>query len=412
MPFSFVLAGASLEYGYLNFTFTSASHYLKKSRIAFGEECTASVMTKSISRVAGAVTATALSLMLAFTSAQARIVVDHDDRQVNVPDQVNRVVTADILPFASVTTVFLGGADKIVGIHPVSMSAAKNGLLSQIYPDILKANTSFMKGSSLNIEALLALKPDVVFVNAGNKPVIKQLENAGIAAIAVSPSKWDYNVLTTYDKWIELLGEVFPDKAKGDKAAAYSKSVAKMIAERTAKIPDAEREKVLFVFQYDAKRLVTSGKHFFGQYWCDAVGAKNAAESIEADNQNAQISMEQVYKWNPDIVMVTNFTPVLPADIYANKYNDWSKVKAVQDKKVYKLPLGIYRSYTPSADTPVTLLWMAKTVYPKLFADIDLNAEVKKYYHELYGISLTDEQVEFMYKPQANRASGFSQSGK
>lgn len=369
-------------------------------------------MTKSISRVAGAVTVTALSLMLAFTSAQARIVVDHDNRQVNVPDQVNRVVTADILPFASVTTVFLGGADKIVGIHPVSMSAAKNGLLSQIYPDILKANTSFMKGSSLNIEALLALKPDVVFVNAGNKPVIKQLENAGIAAIAVSPSKWDYNVLTTYDKWIELLGEVFPDKAKGDKAAAYSKSVAKMIAERTAKIPDAEREKVLFVFQYDAKRLVTSGKHFFGQYWCDAVGAKNAAESIEADNQNAQISMEQVYKWNPDIVMVTNFTPVLPADIYANKYNDWSKVKAVQDKKVYKLPLGIYRSYTPSADTPVTLLWMAKTVYPKLFADIDLNAEVKKYYHELYGISLTDEQVEFMYKPQANRASGFSQSGK
>ncbi len=120
--------------------------------------------------------------------------------------------------------------------------------------------------------------------------------------------------------------------------------------------------------------------------------------------------MEQVYKWNPDIVLVTNFTPVLPADIYAGKYNDWSHVKAVADKKVYKLPLGIYRSYTPSADTPMTLLWMAKTVHPQLFADIDLKKEVKTYYQKLYHIELTDAQVESMYEPRANRADGFSQA--
>ncbi len=122
--------------------------------------------------------------------------------------------------------------------------------------------------------------------------------------------------------------------------------------------------------------------------------------------------MEQVYKWNPDIVLVTNFTPVLPADIYANKYNDWSHVKAVANKQVYKLPLGIYRSYTPSADTPMTLLWMAKTVYPELFADIDLTKEVKTYYEKLYGIRLTDAQVSGMFEPRANRADGFSQSGR
>ena len=292
------------------------------------------------------------------------------------------------------------------------MSAAKSGLLSEIYPEILKAKTDFIKGSNLNIEALMALKPDVVFVNSGDKKMIEQIENAGIPAVAVSASKWDYDVLKTYDEWLALLGDVFPDHAKTDAAAAYSRQVAKTIADRTAKLTDAEKKKVLFVFQYDAKRLVTSGKHFFGQYWCNAVGAKNAAESVQADNQNAQISMEQVYKWNPDIVLVTNFTPVLPADIYANKYNDWSHVKAVADKQVYKLPLGIYRSYTPSADTPMTLLWMAKTVYPELFADIDLTKEVKTYYEKLYGIRLSDAQVSGMFEPRANRADGFSQSGR
>lgn len=360
-------------------------------------------------RLATAAAAAAL-LLTASLSADARLVTDHLGREVNVPDHVNRVVTSTILPYASVTTVFLGGAKKLVGIHPVSMSAAKNGLLSEIYPEILNAKTDFIKGSSLNIEALMALKPDVVFVNSGDKKQIEQIENAGIPAVAVSASKWDYDVLKTYDEWIKLLGDIFPEHAKTSEAAAYSRQVADLIAKRTAKLKDADKKKVLFVFQYDAKRLVTSGKHFFGQYWCDAVNAKNAAETVQADNQNAQISMEQVYKWNPDIVLVTNFTPVLPADIYAGKYNDWSHVKAVADKKVYKLPLGIYRSYTPSADTPMTLLWMAKTVYPELFADIDLKKEVKAYYQKLYNIRLTDAQVESMYEPRANRADGFSQA--
>lgn len=126
---------------------------------------------------------------------------------------------------------------------------------------------------------------------------------------------------------------------------------------------------MLFLFQYDDQQMVTSGKHFFGQFWCDAVGALNAAEEIEVDNSNAVINMEQVYQWNPDIIIITNFTPTQPEDLYNNAVggDDWSSVKAVQDKQVYKMPLGTYRSYTPSSDTPVTLLWMAKTVYPDLF---------------------------------------------
>lgn len=50
---------------------------------------------------------------------------------------------------------------------------------------------------------------------------------------------------------------------------------------------------------------------------------------------------------------------------------------------------------------------MAKTVYPKLFEDIDLTKEAKIYYRGLYGIDLTDEQVKSMYEPKANRADGF-----
>lgn len=334
------------------------------------------------------------------------VVTDHADRQVTLPAEINRVVVADIYPMASVITVYLGSAEKLVGIHPVCMSAAENGLLGEVFPEILNADTSFMTGSDLNVEQLLNLEPDVVFCSAGNSELMAALENAGIPAVGVSPSKWNYDILETYDQWSSLLGQMFPESDKSKEISAYSQEVYDMIQERVKDIADEDKKDILFLFQYDDQEIVTSGKSFFGQFWCEAVGGRNVAEEVEADNSNAIISMEQIYEWDPQLIFVTNFTSVQPEDLYQNAVggDDWSAVAAIQNKEVYKLPLGSYRSYTPSADTPVTLLWMAQKVYPDLFSDIDIAQEVKKYYQELYGIELTDEQVERMYNPSTDGA--------
>ena len=119
--------------------------------------------------------------------------------------------------------------------------------------------------------------------------------------------------------------------------------------------------------------------------------------------------MEQIYNWNPDVVFITNFTPAMPDDIYSGKIGgrSWNNVKAAKTGDVYKMPLGSYRSYTPGADTPVTLLWLAQKVYPELFKDINIEKEVKDYYSKLYGIELTEEQIKRMYSPGAKAAEGF-----
>ena len=85
----------------------------------------------------------------------------------------------------------------------------------------------------------------------------------------------------------------------------------------------------------------------------------------------------------------------MPEDLYNNTIgdNDWSSVSAVKNEQVYKMPLGAYRSFTPGADTPMTLMWLAKTVYPDLFDDVDMTEEVENYYKEVYNIELTDDQV-------------------
>ena len=85
---------------------------------------------------------------------------------------------------------------------------------------------------------------------------------------------------------------------------------------------------------------------------------------------------------------------------------DWGSVKAVQDGEVYKIPLGMYRWYPPSSDTPLMLEWFAKQMYPEKFEDVDMNTEVKEYYSEFYGIELTDEDVTTIFNPSREAANG------
>ena len=180
----------------------------------------------------------------------------------------------------------------------------------------------------------------------------------------------------------------------------YSKQVQAAIEEKVSTIAEADRKKVMILFTYSDATMTTSGKKFFGQSWCDLTGAINVGEGIESAG-SASINMEQVYEWNPDVIIITNFTSAQPEDLYNNAIggDDWSSVNAVKNKQVYKMPLGIYRSYTPGADTPVTLQWFAKAVYPEIFADVDVEQEAREYYQEFYGMELTDEQIENMFNP-------------
>ena len=330
------------------------------------------------------------------TAASARTVVDHLNRAVDVPDNIERIVIADIYPLASLAAV-LSRPETIVGMHPVSMSAAKSGLLGKIRPQVLNADTSFMKGSEANVESLMALAPDVIFVNSSNKPLVSRLEAAGLPAVAVSATRENYNVFSTFESWVQMLREVLGSSVDAARITDYGQKIAALVHERTKNIDENKKKRVLFLVQYDARRIVTSGSRFFGQFWCDAAAAINAAESISAENANAVINIEQVYAWNPDVVFLTNFTQAQPADLWENRLHDWSSVKAVQNKAVYKMPLGLYRSYTPSADSPLTLLWMAKTLYPDRFSDIDMTQETLTYYKELFGVDLDENAARSLF---------------
>lgn len=336
--------------------------------------------------------------------SQTKTITDQAGNKVTVPKKVKRIaVVGSIWPLPSVLAVYFNSADKIVTMPEPSMTAAKNSLLSELYPDILKAKTSFNDGTTVNLEELKKVKPDIVFYGAENTKMQQQLTNAGFTAVGVSVSKWNCDTIKTQNHWIELLSKIFPKNDKAKVLKDYSQKIATMVNQRTKSIKAADRQRIFFLRQYSSTSIITGGTVSFAQYWADAINAKNVV-TIPNSSNVTQVTMEQIYQWNPQHILVTNFNSATPDDLYNNTIGnyDWGKVAAVQDKKVTKMPMGMYRSYTPGVDTPITLLWLAKTVYPDKFQDINMVKETKAYYKKVFKINLTNKQTQKILNPDTS----------
>lgn len=337
-------------------------------------------------------------------STGTRTVVDDTGVEVEIPEKLDRIVISSILPLPSVYCFFRGSSEGLVGIHPSSMAAAENSYLTTVYPEITELDTSFVENGEINIEQLMKLEPDVVFYSATNTDEREMYDNAGIKAIGFSTTLSDYNCIETFANWVDLLGQIFGDSDRAQEVIEYGRSVEAQVLEKTATLSDEEKPKVLVLFNYGDGTITTSGSNFFGEYWIEAAGGINVAAEL---NGQPEINMEQIYAWNPDMIFITNFSSVLPEDLYNNTIegDDWSNVKAVQEGQVYKFPLGMYRWFPPSSDTPLALMWLAKTIQPELFADIDIDQEIKDYYVKYYNVELTDDDLQVIYNP-AREAAG------
>lgn len=335
-----------------------------------------------------------------------RTITDQVGNEVELPAEINRVVIASAWPLASVYCLFEGSVDKLVGVDPAIISAAENSLLVKVAPEIVNVESGFSQNGALNAEELLKLKPDVVLYASGVPEDYETCKQAGIPAVGFNLSIKDYNAVETINSWVELLGEVMNEDLTNSDFIQYGQDMETMVADRLKDVKEEDRPKAMFIHGYDASTVKVPGAKSWGDYWITASGAVNVAES--AGSGNMDIGAEQIYEWNPDRIFIDNFNDALPEDIYDNKLSnfDWSSVEAYKNKQVIKTPLGMYRWYVTCSDSSLMLLWMAKQNQPELFADVDMNQTVKDFYQKFYKLTLTDEDVEYIFTPKKEAAGG------
>lgn len=338
-------------------------------------------------------------------TAESRIIVDELQREVEI-NSTERVVMGSVLPYFSTWFVATNSTDEIVGIHPNSYNAAAHSILKDISPSIADAKTNFIENGEVNVEQLMTLEPDVFFEAAAQEKTVNKLAETGITTVALDTNTTTLDPLDTFKRWLAITGDITGTTERPDEILAEAEANQQMINDtfEQAGITDADKPRVFFLQYHNDGEISTAGTNMHGNRWLNATGGIDVAAEAGIDGIKA-INMEQVYEMNPDIIFITNFTETQPEDLYNNVFEgqDWSEVKAVQDKKVYKMPLGIYRWYPPSGDAPLMLKWMAQKLHPELFT-YEIEAEIKDYYNRYYDYELTDEEVHSILNPSSEAA--------
>lgn len=194
------------------------------------------------------------------------------------------------------------------------------------YPEDTKNKQKLDSGSKMNIESIIALNPDVVFLGsmAQTEEQFKQLENAGIKVIVTNAD----NIEQTY-MVIEMLGKVL--KAE-DKAGEIVNGMKKDFDDIKEQVKGKTAYKVYVEVSPVAYGPWTAGKNTFQDELLTLVGAKNIFDDM---NGWQQVSEEQVISRNPDYIFTTDMYsyPDTVAEIKGRK--NWADINAIKNGKVF-----------------------------------------------------------------------------
>lgn len=322
-----------------------------------------------------------------------REVTDAAGNVVEVPGDITKIAVTP-LPWSSVIYAIDGSSDRMVSINPGAMKAYTGNFFEKLDSNYGKLDTSNIgKDFSINMEEMVKAGVQAVVIWDYQTDEAKQLTDLGIAPIMVKNETVE-ELQNSFKAIGQLLGK--EDRAQ-EFIDLYGKTYDR-IKSYQDKVSQAEKPKVLYLRNTELK---LQGNDNFIKEALELAGADNVAADI------SDITMEEILKINPDIILLSWFDDFVPGDLYENKIDgqDWSQVNAVINKKVYKTPLGIYRWDAPGVETPLMMMWLATLIQPDIFSDINMEQEVKDYFSNYFQYTLTDEDMAQIMSDAANADS-------
>jgi iron complex transport system substrate-binding protein len=319
------------------------------------------------------------------TTGKTRWITDMTGKKIQVPDPLTRVALFGG-PTGQIAYI-LGARDQLCA---VTNTLKGSELVLAFDPSVKDLPGPRSTSGHINIESLLISRPQLVI--AGNLDGSIVQKKTGIpVAFTVSTMNHDTNLLKNE---IRFYASVFRKEARGEKYIAYLEKTLAFVKSRTDTIPADKRKKVFD--GYGPKHLVTLGGDTFMHERITTAGCIDATSAVSTAGVKeglhsglSEMSMEKVLSWNPDILVIDSGTP---EEIYRDPR--WKTVKAIQNHQVFKQPVGVFIWDRPTAEAAVlNPLWLAKTAYPELFADVDMVKEVKKFYGEIMSFNLSDAQA-------------------
>lgn len=279
----------------------------------------------------------------------------------------------------------------------LSLSKTDQGLgdfFSLVWPQI---DAGGRLDQNASVEELITKQSDLILLKATHfESMGRKLDQVGVKNFTMS--------LETWDEWqTELveLGKLLGDEERAHQLLELYQQRIDLLQRRVSTVPAEQKPTVLLLQGNRSDNAYTFkiAPDAWLQTWVvELVGGKAVWKgSNKAANGWSTVNVEQIASWNPDIVVTVSYNT--PASIYQEAiYNSpvWSNLFAVQNGQVYASPSDVMNYIQPVASWILGAQWLAKTIHPELFADLDLEAEIRSFYKDFYGIedrALLDELV-------------------
>ena len=336
------------------------------------------------------------------TTGNTHKITDVIGREVEVPNRIERIAAIAGPTYEMV--FMLGGADQIVMVksgHTDSYPLANLTNPNLIHLTGMAANPS----STVNIEDYLAQNIDLVLYY-DNEIELKKFDSVDMAAVVATKNTGLVDTLEqartqTIDEFVELLTsplKILSDtldtkeaRSEYDAWKKYCEEKLKMVYERTKDIPESERPTVYWGNTWGEE---IRSSYALKNRWYEVYLAGGTLLGPEENTNFPEVTAEQLYTWDPDIILVDNHgdSPELVIESMYRENSKWASLKAVKNRQLYRIPSGVF-FLDKGSTTTLLVLWMATLMHPELFTDVDMIAEIKYYYREFYEFELTDEQA-------------------
>lgn len=240
--------------------------------------------------------------------------------------------------------------------------------------------------SDAGAEEIAAAQPDLVIMKSTNAEKL----GASVEKVNIPVLYLDFETAEQYQRDLTTLGQLFQNPAQAEKVAAFYLNKVNGITSALSGLTAEQKPRTLLLYYSDKQGTISFNVPPMGwmqTYLIQTAGGTPVWEDANPGSGWTTVNMEQIAAWNPDVVfLVSYFVPV--NDVVAKLKADpqWQQLDAVKNNKLYGFATDVYSWDQPDPRWALGLTWVAGKLHPDLFPGLDMIAEARAFYRELYGM--------------------------
>ena len=337
--------------------------------------------------------------------AQSVVVTDMVGRQVEiVPGSYTRVVCigAGALRLYS----YINGSDLLCGVEDIENKTLQNRpkmfdsvalpyhiAYGDVFASLPSCGVGGPQAQTAEAEKILSCNPDIVISEYEDVDKSNALqEQLGVPVITLKPGQSVF--ADAFKDTLRLLGKVFCREERAEEIVSFVEAETQAIRTRVEAIAEADKPSVYICGLGNwgtTNHLMTSPN--FPLF--EIAGVKNVLTGL-ATKGNQSIEKEKFVAIGSDIdIMIIDAAAVKNIrPLYAEDPTMFDSVKAWKEGEVY-LQLAFNAYYTNYELALADTWFIAKSVYPQLFEDIDMNAKLDEITKIFLGKAMAEEVFGF-----------------